>query len=323
MFRKSIRYILIILATGLLLAILYDAFLQAGFKKTKEDEVGKLNAIINDSAYFNVVCFGSSRALAHFDPILFEHRTGMTAYNAGFNGAAITDMHMLFKAYLKKHKAPRIVVLHFDDFTLETEKIVELPRYFPFIDDDEIYDAIRPLQKEAFYVRHLPFLRIMYYSDLIKWTGMKPFLGLTARGEYALHNGYVSARNDSSYWTSYLEDHVNDRIREVSAPPLKPSQLKKGAALLKDIFITCRKLGVHIVATSSPITYGRLDLKYQATQSLVEQLAIGYDVDFYWSHAMDINPRPYFYDYSHMSCKGAKLYTGNLADFILSSENKR
>jgi hypothetical protein len=314
--KKAIIYILIILSTGLLACLAADAFMQKGFKKSDDDVIGKLNEIINDSSYYDVLCVGSSRALAHFNPQLIEKELSLTAFNAGLNGACIVDFNLLLKAYLIHHAPPKVLVMHIDDFTLESDHLRELPRYFPYIENPVIYNSLKPYNETVGYIHRIPFLRIMYYYDLLKWVSIKSWLGIAPRNEYKLINGY---RENNSQWNAHFEEGLNNRIEKIKALYPKTDVEVAGIKLLIELLDICKSHHIKIVFSSSPILYGNLDKLYKNTELQIEKYSKGYDVSYLWMHDEDWPREIYFYDYLHMNSSGADRYSKTLAEFIKSS----
>lgn len=311
--KKTAIYIVIILLSGLLMCIAGDQFLQRGFEKSDDDVIGKLNEIINDSNYYDVVCFGSSRALAHFNPTLAGNELNMSALNAGVNGACIIDINLLLKTYLLYRKPPKIVIMHVDDFSFETDRLSELPRYFPYIDNPIVYNSLKPFNETVTYVHYFHFLRVMYYYDLLKWISIKSWLGIKPRVEYKLVNGY---RVNNSKWNDHWEEGLARRIDIIKGLHPKIEAEKPGIPLFMEILDMCKEQNIRLVFSSSPIVRGDLNKLYENTESQVIEYSKGYDVSFHWMHKEDWGRETYFYDYLHMNSLGADRYTKSLCDFI-------
>ena len=311
--KKAWTYLVLILIAGLLSCITADYLFQKGFEKCEDDVVGKLNEIIKDTTYFDVIGVGSSRALAHFNPWIINDQLQLTAYNAGVNGACIIDVNLLIKSYLKNRKAPKLIVFHVDDFTYETHRLSELPRYFPFIDNPEIYNSLAPYSETVRYVHTINFLRIMYYYDLLKWISIKSLLGLGVRDEYKLINGF---RLIDDSWNGLDEEGLPNRIEKIKSLKVKPESESLGEPLFKEILEICRKNNIKILFSSSPIVHGDLNKLYDHTEQKIERMTKGYDVGFLWMHKEEWERTEYFYDYLHMNSKGSERYTIALVEKI-------
>ena len=314
--KASNKYILIVLVFGLSICLGADWFLQKGFEKSDDDVIGKLNELLNNNTHHQILCFGSSRGLAHFNSAIIEKETGLTAYNAGLNGGSVVDFNAVFKAYLEKHPAPKIVIIHVDDFTFSTQNLRELPRYFPFVSNDVLYENMVKYDKTFLVVKYVRFLRLMYYSDLLKWISLKSWLNIGSRDEYKLVKGY---RVSKSQWSVYFEERLKDRIEFIKE--LNPSEAvdKEGEKLFREMVYTFHKNGIKMIFTSSPSLSGIHNRKYHHTTTLFEELYSGDNVSFLWMHEENWNHEEYFYDFLHMNNKGANRYSLVLADFINQS----
>jgi hypothetical protein len=320
--RKSILFISIVLLTGLLSAIVADRVLMHGFRNSNEDVIGKLNELINGETNYQVLFLGSSRCLAHLDPELFEKQTGMNAYNGGLNGGTLVDFNMILEAYLHKRKAPDMVILHIDDFTLESQQISELPRYFPFISNPGIYNGLVNYEESVYYVKHVPFLRVMYYDDLLKWISIKSLTGLEARDEWLMHSGFVRKKvNPEGDWNSFLEEGVDDFLKETNRPFVRNEGVETGLGLFRSFLEICHKHQIRLVLTSSPVVGGISSDRYEKTAGLIADEAKRYQPLIFWKHKEDWDRQIYFYDYLHMNYTGAERFTNELSVFVNSRKN--
>lgn len=310
---KSVKYILLILLTGLSISIVADLFLQRGFEKSDDDVIGKLNEITRDSTYYDILCFGSSRGLAHFNPQIIEKETGLKAYNAGLNGGCFIDFSALFKAYLHKHPSPKMLIVHIDEFSFDTQTISELPRYMPFISNDILYDNLVKYDKTFLAVKYLRFLRLMYYNDLLKWISLKSWFSIDARDEYKMVNGY---RANTSQWTGYFDERLQEWLKQIRSASPTDLRDKEGEQLFRDMLVLCQNYNIQIILTSSPIIGGNDFERYDHTCEKIELIAANYTKSFLWMHHEQWSSQEYFYDFTHMNSKGADRYSHALAAFI-------
>jgi hypothetical protein len=311
---KSIKYLLIVFVVGLLFSLLADWFLQKGFEKTNDDVIGKLNEIINDTTNYEILCFGSSRALAHINPEIISEITGKSTYNAGLNGGCLIDFNALFKVYLQKHPVPKTVVIHVDEFTFETSTISELPRYFPFIGNDLLYENLVKYNNTFIAIRYVRFLRLMYYYDLLKWIAVKSWLHMEARDEYRLVNGY---RVNASKWNAHHQEGLDERLKIIKEKPLNsPEEIKEGKKLFSEMLELCKQHHIQLIFTSSPEIGADEFAKYDSTVAQFEAMAKNYNASFLWMHHDQWSPDEHYYDFTHMNNVGADRYSKELGAFI-------
>lgn len=305
------------MAFGVLCMIAFDQLLQSGFRKSKEDVSGKMNVLLKDSSNFDILCLGSSRALAHFDTEVISKMTGLRIYNGGLNGARVTSMAILLEGYLKAHPAPRYLILHLDEFTLETDQMLELPHYLPFLPDPKLESRLAKFESEVKYLAFFPPLRITYYDDLKKWIGVKSFFGISP--QFDQRNGF-SNQSDSG-WNGYWENAFTQKLELMRSPFDSVHIFNDGAALLDEVFELASKNNIRIMLTSSPLAGGELYSKYEAAIKIAENVASKSDakVVFYWNHDQPLDRRIYYYDLVHMVRKGALEYSMRLSDSLMRS----
>lgn len=318
MMRKVFLWILFSALFGLVTLILFDALLMSGYKKTIEDVPGKMNVIFNDTSYFDVLCLGSSRALAHFDTDMIFKKTGLSVYNAGVNGGRVLSMKIILEGYLKKHRPPKLLLVHLDEFTFETDHIMELPYYMPFLPDSNLERTLVDASPEVFWICKFPPARVFYYDDLQKWIGLKSFFGL-GNPPHLVTNGF-SNQSDTG-WNEYWESEYRKRLPLTRAPFDSSFAFEKGLFYLNSILRTAQDNGVRVMLTSSPVLGGAFFPKYDAAvNSTMESVEDRYtNLVFYWSHQKELERKSYYYDLVHLVRRGASEYSEAVSDTICKS----
>ena len=150
----------------------------------------------------------------------------------------------------------------------------------------------------------------MYYYDLLKWISIKTLLGIGAREEYKLINGY---RVNRSEWNGMDEEGLERRIEKLKSLEVKTESEALGEPLFSEILEICKNNGIKILFSSSPIVHGELNELYDHTEKKIERMTKGYDVDYLWMHTEEWDRKVYYYDYLHMNYKGADRYSEALA----------
>ncbi len=316
MLKKGIIFTLLVLVSSLVVWVLCDKILQTGLLRSNEDIIGKMNELIQDTTNYDVVCLGSSRTLAHIDPRIITEKTGLSTYNAGFNGAIVFDFDIFLKLYLEKRQPPKFLVMHIDSASFHRNVTAELPKFFPFISNDIIYNGLVDYEKPVKYIRKFPPLRIFYYDDLIKWVGIKSLIGISARSIYETHNGFSNSHTGDSYWNGYWESLYTSYCETIKKPYVPDSEINAGLDKLISIMELCKRNNTRVILTSSPIVEGDKFVKYDVITSLVEKITAPYHPVYFWKHGDPLDRRLYYYNYTHMTYRGAEHYTNGLADLL-------
>lgn len=316
--KRALFYLFASLVASVAMLFVFDRMLQLGFDKSTEDVSGKMNLLLKDTSRYDILCLGSSRALAHLESKWISQRTGMRVYNGGINGARVVSMNMLFEGYLQSHPAPSILVLHIDEFTLETEKMLELPHYLPFLPDDQIEREIFAIEPDMAYLHYLPFFRVFYYDDLKKWIAVKSLFEL---GNSGLDPEQGFSNLTDAGWSDYWESQYGIRLKTISQPFDSIGNFESGLRMLDSILQLAESRGVKVVFTSSPLLGGSNIPKYEACVQAIELSCRqnGTDAMFLWMHRTELDRRKYYYDLVHMVRKGARLYSNALSDSLCST----
>jgi len=91
------------------------------FFRQKTGKYARMTHVIQKDTS-DIVIFGSSHAVRHFIPKVFEEETGKTCYNAGARGQRILFHYTLQKLLLERH-TPEYIILNIDEnWMYESEK---------------------------------------------------------------------------------------------------------------------------------------------------------------------------------------------------------
>ncbi|MFM7053216.1 MAG: hypothetical protein ACKOX7_00595 [Bacteroidota bacterium] len=316
--KRTLLYLFASLLASLAILFVFDRLLQIGFNKSTEEVSGKMNLLLNDTSRYDMLCLGSSRALAHLESNRISQKTGMRVYNGGINGARVASMKILFEGFLKSHPAPSVLVLHLDEFTLETEKMLEVPHYLPFLPNHQIKQEVFAIEPDLAYLQYVPFFRVFYYDDLKKWIAIKSLFELGNKGGEPEH-GFSNLAD--SGWSAYWESQYGNRLKVISQPYDSIGNFDLGLSMLDSILRLAKSHGVKVVFTSSPLLGGSNIPKYEACVRAVESSCKrnGLDAMFFWMHRTEWDRKEYYYDLVHMVRKGARLYSDALSDSICAT----
>lgn len=303
---------------GLLCLVVFDRMLSSGFKQATEDVPGKMRMIFEDTTYYDVLCLGSSRALAHFDTEVISKGTGLSVYNAGVNGARLLSMKIILESYLERRPPPKILVIHLDEFSYEMDHVMELPFYLSRLPDEYLERNLSEVEPTVRWIARFPAARVFYYDDLQKWIGVKSFLGL---GDSVGPSRHGFANLSDRGWNGYWESEFQKRLPLVQAPFDSAFALENGASVLEDIVRVASRNGIRLLLTSSPVPGGENYPKYEAAVSLAMRSAMAIDSQAvcFWSHRSVFPRDAYFYDLVHMVRNGARIYSKAVADTICNS----
>lgn len=115
----------------------------------------------------DILIFGSSRAVHHYDPDIIERELGFSTFNAGLDGQSIIYHKTIFDAVISRYK-PKIVVLELYesmDFSFGDNQFDRLSVLLPYINK---YPEIKKNVQKRSYFEKLKMLSNTYpYNSLI------------------------------------------------------------------------------------------------------------------------------------------------------------
>lgn len=304
--RFYIQCIAVLLTAGAMASLYYYATC-AGLRQSRSGVPGKLNRIIDDTTHYDAVFVGSSRVSRNIDPTLFRQKTGYASFNAGVDGANLTVMTFLAKAFIRQHH-PRFVFINLDTYTMEDDSsIFYYPQYLPYAQTEgmEVMASVEPRLGSS---RFAPFVAISYLNDDLKriavdqWIRKQPYGDevYRAEGYEAIHSDEYKGGTDSLR-LPFEFDTVN---------------FKKLATLCA----FCREYSCQVFFIMAPIRGYVNDETPNHTDYYRRLKAIGarYNVvslNYYGDARFGRND---FYNDTHLNYKGAELYTTLLADTLLA-----
>lgn len=249
-----------------------------------------------------ILIFGSSRALHHYNPIILQDSLGMTCFNVGSGGQNIYFHLALLKATLERY-TPKIVILELVTIDIEktppqwdTEKLAAL---WPFAKHTEA-------AKEAVFRRGI-FEKIKSLSRIYRFNSL--FYNILKNNliEFSNHqNGYIPIKRvwnkELEYNKLVIKDEDNDKI-----------------LALKSFIEICEsnKISLHIFI--SP--HYALKESNSMYNNIINDLREDYNIQVhnFESDSLFMLHSNYFADPLHLNSAGADLFTEKVLR-VLSNE---
>ena len=309
--------IVITLVLGIGASILFYKVIQKGFSGFHRHKVARVQEIFKDTAFNDVIYVGSSRTHTTIYPSVVDSITGMTSYNAGVEGGNLFEFKMTLEGYLASHPAPGLLVLTIDPKSFDLSRKIFFPiQYFDVVDNPAVRESFRELKDyKRFFIKHLPFLRVIYFDEITKIQSVK---GLFGDNEFVqlnlfqdkgfLSNGYKCAE-DSEYYKSESISITDE-----------------GRVKLQEMIGICKTKGIDIMLVFAP----EFDFKYQSIFSnfnefigVVDSFAKNNNIPFYRDDSLGMRSnRCYFANYGHVNTYGAIEYSKILGKRVLAWKNQ-
>lgn len=253
----------------------------------------------------DVLIFGSSRAMHHYNPKIMKDSLKMTCFNAGIGGQNIY-FHLAILEYALEKFKPKIVILDVMsiDFTItppewDTEKLSSL---LPFYKKS---DAFKQAVKRRGNTEQYKLLSHIYpYNSLIY---------------QLLRSNFLSSRKDESgfipldrIWNRPIEKVNNEQI---SIDENKVIALKKFCDIS-----TSRGVETYLIVSPHYV----INTNESVYDDILKQLGSKYNISIisYEQDSSFINNQKLFADPLHLNLDGANKLSSKTASFILETRNR-
>lgn len=237
----------------------------------------------------DILIFGSSRAIHHYDPKIIEDSLGMSCYNCGVDGNGIVYLYSRLLMMTERY-TPKMIIYDiqpgFDISVGDNSKYLRWQkRFYDTPGVGEVFDLVSPTEKwkmkSKLYQYNETFVQILMDN-------FHPMQELS-------NGGFKPRKANMSYMPEVKE----------------PEQIKDWDPVKKECMIRlvclCKEKDIRLVFSFSP-SYGGVR---PSCIDLVSQFANEYKVPIvnHFSDSSISMHTDYFYDSVHMNADGADLFT--------------
>ena len=304
--RRFYIQVTIVLISAMCFSSLYYYSVCDGLRKTRESFPGKLSYILYDSTHYEAVFFGSSRVSRNINPMEFAQKSGLSAYNAGIDGAGYATTDMLARKFMQRRGMAKYVFINLDTYTLAKDSsLFYYTMFYPHLADPDLYDLAR-IEPTLRLGRNAPFLAVSYIDDYLKGVAADSYFGIWPEGDTVFDcKGFEPIDSKEfkgsadTFTLSYHYDTVN----------------------LKSLDTLCQyfdRNGSKVFFIMAPI-WGAIDHRTENATNYYAQLHSiaskhGVTELNYYTDARFTKDK--FYNHTHLNHVGADLYSKLLADTI-------
>lgn len=263
---------------------------------SKGGNTGRTEYIVNNMNE-DILIFGSSRAIHHYDPQIIEDSLQMSCYNCGRNGNGIIFSYGMYRLFKNRYTPKCIIYDIFDDFDLikgNNEKYLDwLRNYYNKPGIDSIFINVNKNEKCKMIsqMRRYNYTFIQIVSDYI-----------SPKQSYI--KGYKPLSGTIKYEPIEIDKESNKSIQ------YDDLKLKYFKLLIKD----CKEKGTKLIFMVSPKYKGEKKQSYEAIIQLAKEENIPF---FYHYNDNEISTnKKNFEDSMHMNKYGAEKYTKKIINEI-------
>ena len=253
----------------------------------------------------DILIFGNSHAVQHFDAPLMAKQLSKTVFNFGNQGQNLFYVYPLVKTILAHHK-PKLIIINLDynEFQYDPENYQRLSIYLPYYHFNAVVDSA---------------IALMGNNEMLK--------SRSALYRYNSTIGYVLLNTyNHSYNKSMLSLGFDPIQGDLCSTPISTEELKTDAENLNldqvkiKYFINLvnyiRAKNVKLIVTTTPLY--NYNHKYDSYKKQLQQLLIKQNI-IYLNDGENVDYKgqcDMFHDYSHLNAKGAAKWTERCSRYI-------
>jgi len=251
----------------------------------------------------DILIFGHSHTVKHFDPRIFTDILGMNCYNTGALGQGMLYTSAIQKGIFKRFH-PKIVILNIDDFMLHErrEEYERLSALFPYYNTHPEMRPIIELKN--------PYEKYKLISKLYKYNSTIVHILASRFISQKDFNGFVPQEG------VLKQERINRFKKGLEDQPLKaePSYDPNKIKALKSFIEEMQKAGIKLYAVASP-RY-RWNENRAPSTTVVKNILKEYGVSLwdYSEYSRIVNDRQLFSDISHLNGEGAEILSRLVAE---------
>jgi hypothetical protein len=311
---KALGRIAGIFLIGFGLAVVMYQLVSGGLIRYSVHRYPRLKEIFVSNTAFDVIYIGSSRTHTTIYPRIVDSITGLSSYNAGMEGGALTEFKMAFDGYLLHHPSPEMIVLSIDPSSFDiSRQIFDPTQYFPFIRKNKFIEKnLTRVDKKTILLKYMPFLGFIYMDDYIKNNAIKGWAGQTE-----LEPGQFDNKGFLSNGTKCI-----DTIKNITYTVKTIRFDMKAIVMLNTIIDTCKKRNIRLMLTYAPEYRHRNQEFFDNFGDFADSLnkiAVNNSLSFYRDDSLPLCNDPcLFANYGHTNIAGAIAYSKILGQRIKS-----
>lgn len=294
---------LVALAIGIVLDIRYT-------KRWSTLYFMKTDALIRDSTFYDIIYLGNSRVHFGINPYYVDSVTGLSSYNFGVGGSDAQELMMIGNLYLQNHRPPKVVVMSVELSTFAPfHSLKTRYPYLYYLNNDTVYKYMRQAYPSVVAARLLPFFKYSFFDEYNRtslFNSGKPY----PISDHNIYRGFINIHQGENFrQEAVFNVQVTDSI-------IISADAKNN---IENIVLNFLKAGTKVIVISPPEkTNGSIQLSrvHRLRDSMVSVATHGKNVHHFDFRRSSIMENKYFTDDIHLSERGAKVFSIQLADSI-------
>lgn len=304
-FVKAAKFILIIIVVDFVLGLFSNHI----FQSQKTGQYARINYITKDTTA-KVIITGSSHAIKHYVPEVFDSVLGIETYNAGANGQKLIYAYAIQKIILKK-RAPELIILNIDEDWLYTSDIAykRFSVLYPFYDEHK--DVLKPILDLESKFNNYKLLLNSYRNNSTIVHIIKYFL--IPQKDY---KGYMPLYSTMDKSIKSSDVHLRGEYTSEGVDP-------NFVLILENLISSAKDKNVQLLFVISP-KFTKVNLTENKSYNQILEIVEKRKVTLYdfQNDSIFTGKHELFYDATHLNDKGARLFSTKLAEKIVAQPIK-
>lgn len=251
------------------------------------------NEYIANEVDADILIFGSSRAIHHYDPKIFEEILGMSCYNCGQDGMGIVLNYPRYTMIAERYR-PKIIIYEVLGFDIsEGDNHAYLTWLRPYYDKTIVAEVFADIDETE------------------RWKMKSKMYAYNGKALQIIGDNIVTIREEENGYRPLYG--VMDYEPKQDVSNRKPVYDTLKIQYLEKLIVDCKKNGTKLIFAESPF--------YKGTENIEEvyaplvKLCKKYDVAFlnYYNDPEISIEKEYFEDSYHLNHRGAEEYSRKIA----------
>lgn len=304
---KSVLLFLLKVGIFLLALIIVDRALGRALAYMGEHAKGGYvghHVYVTDKANEDILIFGSSRAIHHYNPQIISDSLGMTCYNCGQDGNGIVLFYGLWQM-IKERYQPKMIIYDvntgFDLYEGESDT-----KYLGWLRMDYDRPGVKQIFVDVEPTEKYKMLSMLYQYNSKFMQNITDYVHPIFEIE---GNGFLPLKGEMDQ-LKIREEREEKLVKQVDS-----IKLEFIGKLIEE------SKGVELIFVASPMWYETNETDYKPIRDICEQKGISFidfsDADKY------VHQNNWFKDGTHLNARGADEFTVDLINQIKKIKNER
>lgn len=309
---KSFLFILPLL----ILSIFFDYSISYLFKNSNKcyGEMEVMNDIYEGKVNSDILIYGSSRALYHFNPKIIEDSLNKSAYNFGIDGHTFDLQYLRHLEYLKYNKKPKTIILSVDIGTLTKRKeLYNQDQFLPYmLFNKDIKKYTVSYTGYNFLDYEIPFIRYFGKNGVIK----------TCFSTLINQNKIKKFRNKGFHANKKRWNDDFEKAKK-SISSYKINLDRDNISLFEKFIVECKQNNIELIFIYAPEYYEAqkfIDNKKEVVEIYTDYARKYHILYIDYSEGIISKNRNLFYNAMHLNDVGADVFTRQLTVDLLKNK---